>query len=64
MEILLRLLEEHDEHEEKNDNGGTNNFVIKVASFVFLLGMAIDFGFMSYFINSCRKSNKFLSFSN
>lgn len=64
MEILLRLLEEHDEHEEENDNGGTKNIIIKVASLVFLLGMAIGFGFMPYFINSCRKSNKFLSFSN
>ena len=64
MEILLRLLEEHDEHEEENDNNGTKNIIIKVASLVFLLGMAIGFGFMPYFINSCRKSNKFLSFSN
>ena len=35
MEILLRLLEEIDEHEEKNDNGETKNIIIKVASLVF-----------------------------
>ena len=59
---LLRLL--HEEEEEENDNGGTNNIIIKVASLVFLLGMAIGFGFMPFFITSCRKSNKFLSLSN
>ena len=57
---LLRLLHE----EEENDNGGTNNIIIKVASLIILLGMAIGFGFMPFFITSCRKSNKFLSLSN
>ena len=47
---LLRLL--HEEEEEENDNGGTNNIIIKVASLVFLLGMAIGFGFMPFFITS------------
>ena len=64
MEIILRLLHEDDDHKENNDNGGTKNIIIKVASLIFLLGMAIAFGFMPYFINSCRKSNKFLNFSN
>ena len=60
MYSYLRLLEE----ETENDNGGTKNIVIKVACLVFLLGMAIGFGFMPYFITSCRKSNTFLSLSN
>lgn len=30
MEILLRLLEEHDEHEEENDNGGTKILSLKL----------------------------------
>ena len=58
----LRLLS--DEHEEEKDNGGIKNIIIKIACLIFLLGMAIGFGFMPYFINSCRKSNKFLSLSN
>ena len=62
---FLRLLQdEHEEENENGDNGGTNNIIIKVASLVFLLGMAIGFGFMPYFISSCRKSNTFLSLSN
>ena len=60
---LLRIL--HDDHEEENaNNDGTKNIIIKVACLIFLLGMAIGFGFMPYFITSCRKSNKFLSLSN
>ena len=61
MQSILRLLEEEEEEEK---NGGTKNIIIKLASLVFLLGMAIGFGFMPYFITSCRKSNTFLSLSN
>ena len=50
--------------ETDGNNGGTKNIAIKVTSIIFLLGMAIGFGFMPYFITSCRKSNKFLSLSN
>ena len=60
MYSYLRLLED----ETEDDNGGTKNIVIKVACLIFLLGMAIGFGFMPYFIASCRKSNTFLSLSN
>lgn len=60
MYSYLRLLED----ETEDDNGGTKNIVIKVACLIFLLGMAIGFGFMPYFITSCRKSNTFLSLSN
>ena len=60
MYSFLRLLED----ETEDNNGGTKNIVIKVASLIFLLGMAIGFGFMPYFITSCRKSNTFLSISN
>ena len=59
MQSILRLLEE-----EEEKNGGTKNIIIKLVSLVFLLGMAIGFGFMPYFITSCRKSNTFLSLSN
>ncbi len=61
MQSILRLLEEEEEEEK---NGGTKNIIIKLVSLVFLLGMAIGFGFMPYFITSCRKSNTFLSLSN
>ena len=50
--------------ETDGNNGGTKNIAIKVTSIIFLFGMAIGFGFMPYFITSCRKSNKFLSLSN
>ena len=60
MYSFLRLLED----ETEDNNGGTKNIVIKVASLILLLGMAIGFGFMPYFITSCRKSNTFLSISN
>ena len=61
MQLILRFLDT--EGEEKKNNG-TKNIIIKLASLVFLLGMAVCFGFMPYFISSCRKSNKFLSLSN
>ena len=42
----------------------TNHFILKIISILFLLLLSISFGFMPYFINFCRKSNKFLSLSN
>ena len=61
MQLILRFLGTK-EGEKANDR--TKNIIIKLASLVFLLGMAVGFGFMPYFINSCRKSKKFLSLSN
>ena len=42
----------------------TNHIILKIISILFLLLLSISFGFMPYFINFCRKSNKFLSLSN
>ena len=42
----------------------TSIFILKICSIFFLLLISISFGFMPYFITFCRKSNKFLSFSN
>ena len=58
MFTFLRLLENSNESEE------IKNLIIKVICLITLLGMAIGFSFMPYFIISCRKSNKFLRLSN
>ena len=42
----------------------TNHIILKIISILFLLLISISFGLMPYFINFCRKSNKFLSLSN
>ena len=42
----------------------TNIFLIKICSIFLLSLISISFGLMPYFINFCRKSNKFLSLSN
>ena len=60
MYTYLRFLIE----EDNKKNGGIQNILIKIGSLIFLLGMAIGFGVMPYFIQSCRKSNKFLGLSN
>ena len=60
MYTYLRFLT--DNHDK--DNGGTPNILVKIGSLVLLLAMAIGFGVMPYFIQSCRKSNKFLGLSN
>lgn len=55
----LRYLEE-----ETSEANSLTNILVKVASLVFLLGMAVGFGFMPYFCNKCRQSPKFLGLSN
>ena len=42
----------------------TSHIILKIISILFLLLISISFGFMPYFINFCRESNKFLSLSN
>ena len=42
----------------------SNIFIIKIFSIFLLSLISISFGLMPYFINFCRKSNKFLSLSN
>ena len=58
--IYLRLLE-NDMIDEKDK---IKNIIIKIICLIFMLGITICFSFMPYFINSCKKSNKFLSLSN
>ena len=60
MYIYLRFLE----NENEKDNGGISNILVKIGSLILLLGIAIGFGIMPYFIQSCRKNNKFLGLSN
>ena len=59
MLILLRKLSE-----SLFNNYITKIFLIKISSIFLLLLISISFGFMPYFINFCRKSNKFLNLSN
>lgn len=52
-------------HEEEEDEGDdTSNLLLKIASIVVFLAMAIGFGVMPHFIKKCRTSTKFLGITN